>query len=126
MKLKPFDLSMIEDTSMYDHLPYKRDAERCNIGSVALYSGNVVKYYRCSLGDTLELADMDELAVEKIQNYIKREKERLASFESEPEVIDSYDDEYNSNELSDEQIAGLLGDKPKKKGFLGNYDDEEI
>jgi len=126
MKLRPFDLSMIEDTSMYDHLPYKRDAERCNIGSVALYSGNLLKYYRCSFGDTLELTDMDELAIEKIQEYIEREQERLASLEAEPEVLDSYEDEYpDVNELSDDQIASLLGEKPKKKAFLGDYDDED-
>ena len=119
---------MIEDTSMYDHLPYKRDAERCNIGSVALFSGNVVKYYRCALGETLELNDMDELAIEKIRKYVERENERLASLDTESDVVDSYyDGEYvDSNDLSDEQIAGLLGDKPKKKGFLGNYDDEEF
>ena len=126
MKLRPFDLSMIEDTSMYDHLPYKRDSERCNIGSVALYSGNVVKYYRCSLGDVYELTDMDELAVEKIQEYINRERARLTEMDDAPGVVDSYEEEfYDSNELSDEQIAGLLGDKPPKKSFLGDYVDDE-
>ena len=73
MKLRPFDSSMIEDTSMYDHLPYQRDADICNIGSVALCSGNLLKHYRCAFGDTLELTDMDKLAVEKIQEYIERE-----------------------------------------------------
>lgn len=127
MKLRPFDLSMIEDTSMYDHLPYKRDSERCNIGSVALYSGNIVKYYRCAFGDTLELSDMDDLAIEKIQEYIKREQDRLSPQDEEIDVVDSYDNEYGDvNELSDEQIAGLLDDKPKKKAFLGNYDDEDF
>ena len=127
MKLRPFDLSMIEDTSMYDHLPYQRDSERCNIGSVALCSGNLLKYYRCTFGDAFELTDMDELAIEKIQEYIKREQERLAPLEEEPEVVDSYEEDYaEGNELSDEQIAGLLSDKPKKKRYLGNYDDEDF
>ena len=127
MKLKPFDLSMIEDTSMYDHLPYKRDSERCNIGSVALCSGNLVKHYRCDFGDTFELTNIDDLAIEKIQEYIKREQERLASSNEAPEVVDSYEEEYSgSNELSEEQIAGLLGDKSNKKRFLANYDDEDF
>ena len=125
MKLRPFDLSMIEDTSMYDHLPYQRDADICNIGSVALCSGNLLKHYRCAFGDTLELTDMDKLAVEKIQEYIEREQERLGLSGEEPEVVDSYEDDYN-DELSEEQIASLLSEKPNTKRFLGNYDEEDF
>jgi len=37
-----------------------------------------------------------------------------------------YEDEFpDVNELSDDQIASLLGEKPKKKAFLGDYDDED-
>ena len=127
MKLRPFDLSMIEDTSMYDHLPYQRDSDRCNIGSVALCSGNLLKHYRCAFGDILELTDMDALAVEKIQEYIEREQKRLGYLEEEPEVVDSYEDDYpDNNALSDEQIASLLNDKSNKKRFLANYDDEDF
>lgn len=127
MKLKPFDLTLVEDMSMYDHLPYQRDADRCNAGAIALYSGNVLKYYRCSLGEVLEFADMDELAAVKIGEYIEREKERLSAFEEASEVIDSFDeDDYTEEGLSDEQLAGLLSDKPKKKALLGDYDDEDF
>lgn len=126
MKLKPFDLSLVDDMSMYDNLPYQRDSDRCNAGAIAMYSGNLLKYYRCSFGETLELNDMDELAAKKIQEYIKREKERMAlSQVSESEVIDSFVDEDNDG-LSDEQLQSLVGDKSKKKAFLGNYDDEDF
>ena len=123
MKLRPFDLSMIEDTAMYDKLPYQRDAERCNIGSVALCSGNVVKYYRCNYGDVLELTDMDELAIKKIQQYIEREQERLHVDETDSEVLDDYKDEYiDENELTDDEIAALLADKAKRAAFVDDED----
>lgn len=126
MKLKPFDLSMADDMSMYDHLPYQRDSDRCNAGALALYSGNVVKYYRCSFGEILDLADMDDLAVKKIQEYLKRERERLAALEtSEPEVIDTFAEDEDEDGLSAEQLQSLVGDKPKKKSFLGDYDYED-
>ncbi len=126
MKLKPFDLSMADDMSMYDNLPYQRDSDRCNAGALALYSGNILKYYHCSFGEVLELNNMDDLAAEKIQNYLKQEKERLASLESDKiEVIPTFTDDEEENGLSMEQLQSLVGDRPSKKGFLGNYDDED-
>ena len=63
--------------------------------------------------------------MEKIQEYIEREQERLGLSGEEPEVVDSYEDDYN-DELSEEQIASLLSEKPKKKRFLDNYDEEDF
>lgn len=126
MKLKPLDFSLIDDMSMYDHLPYQRDSDRCNAGAIALCSGNVLKYYRCSLGEVFELTDIDDLAAIKIKEYVKREEERLAAANETSEVIDTFDEEDSGEELSDEQIASLLADKPKKKALLGDYDDEDF
>ena len=124
MKLKPFDLSLVDDMSMYDHLPYQRDSDRCNAGALALYSGNVLKYYQCSFGETFELNDMVELAAEKIQNYLEREKERLSTLSSEEaEVVTTFTDD--EDELSDEQLQSLVGDTSRKKRFLDAYDDED-
>lgn len=126
MKLKPLDFSMIEDTSMYDQLPYQRDSDRCNAGAVALYSGNIVKYYRCSFGNAIELTDMDTLAAVKIKEYTEREKERFSSVGEETEIIDFAEETAAAEGLSEEQLDELLADKPKKKALLGEYDDEDF
>ncbi len=123
MKLKPFDLSMGDDMSMYDNLPYQRDSDKCNAGALALYSGNILKYYRCSLGEVLELNDMDNLAVLKIQDYLKREQERL--FSSEIDNMDVIFNEEDEDGLSMEQLEQLVGNNAHRKSFLDNYDDED-
>ena len=123
MKLKPFDLSMGDDMSMYDNLPYQRDSDKCNAGALALYSGNILKYYRCSLGEVLELNDMDNLAVLKIQNYLKREQARLSP--SDINGIDVISNDEDENGLSMEQLEYLIGDNAHRRRFLDNYDDED-
>ena len=127
MKLKPFDLSMGDDMSMYDNLPYKRDSDKCNAGAIALYSGNILKYYHCSLGEVLELNDMDNLAVLKIQAYLKQEQKRLSStYMDNVDVIpnENYQDEYE-DEFSMEQLEQLVGNNGHRRNFLDNYDDED-
>lgn len=47
---KPYDTSLEDgnNRSMYDKLPYQRNADMCNASTLALNSGNLVKYYRCN------------------------------------------------------------------------------
>ena len=118
---------MGDDMSMYDNLPYQRDSDKCNAGALALYSGNILKYYQCSLGEVLEITDMDKLAVTKIQAYLKREQERLSSYtahQNDVEVIPNENYDYE-DEFSMEQIEQLIGNNGHRRNFLDNYDDED-
>ena len=110
VKLKPFDTSLVEDTSMYDNLPYKRDPYRCNADAIALESGNVLKFYQCKLGDTYKLTDMDTLADKKIHEHQEKESERLAEISKENiEVISA--GESSNNHLTDDELHELMEDK---------------
>ena len=124
MKLKPVDLSMGDDMSRYDNLPYKRDSDKCNAGAIALYSGNILKYYHCSLGEVLELNDMDNLAILKIQSYLKQEQKRLSStYMDDVDVIPN--ETYEDDDFSMEQVKQIVGNNGHRRNFLDNYDDED-
>lgn len=47
----PYDKSLEENISMYDKQIYIRDLTLCNTDTLGLVSGNVIKYYRCNIGD---------------------------------------------------------------------------
>lgn len=44
----PFDITQGERIRMYDNMPYVHDVDLCNKDTVALESGNVLKFYRCA------------------------------------------------------------------------------
>lgn len=119
MKLRPFDSSLVEDTSMYDKLPYIRDPYRCNADAITLISGNVLKFYRCKQGNKYELTDMDRLASEKIREYQKREAERLEQFsENDIDVIPAEQEHIEG--LSENEIQELMDDKQDTDSYEEN------
>lgn len=54
-RFRHYDNSLENNLSMYDHMPYYRDENLCNQSTIALESGNVIKYYRVKLLDPFEL-----------------------------------------------------------------------
>ena len=42
-----YDTALDFHVTMYDHLPYQRDSDYCNIEKVMLVSGRVIKFYLC-------------------------------------------------------------------------------
>lgn len=121
VKLRPFDSSLVEDTSMYDKLPYKRDPYRCNAEAVSLVSGNILKYYQCRPGNTYELTDMDNLASEKIRDYQKRESQRLEKIsEDHIDIISSQQGNDIPEGLSEGEIEELMEDKSLSDSLTDN------
>lgn len=49
----PYDRNLEQDFSMYDRLPYNRDISLCNYDTLGLISGNIIKYYRYKLVETI-------------------------------------------------------------------------
>lgn len=47
----PYDKSLEENISMYDKQAYICDVTLCNADTLGLVSGNVIKYYRCNIGE---------------------------------------------------------------------------
>ena len=42
-----YDVHLDYQITMYDQLPYKRNADLCGEQNIAMYSGHVIKYYMC-------------------------------------------------------------------------------
>lgn len=51
----PYDYTLEEKISMYDLMPYNRDNTLCNGDTLGLISGNIIKYYRCKLVETVSI-----------------------------------------------------------------------
>ncbi len=70
-QFKKYDSRYDFDVSMYDHLPYDRDEDLCNISSVKLESGNLIKYWRCKSKDSIPIVNKESLIEEdKIEDKI--------------------------------------------------------
>ena len=70
---KHYDSSLEYSITMYDHLPYARDERVCGSDKIALFSGNVIKFYSYKTVDTCIIANQDE----KIQTKIKEREQTL-------------------------------------------------
>lgn len=82
---EPYDTSLEDNMSMYDKLKYKRDADLCNASALALNSGNLVKYYRCSYeAESKEISTHDsefkQIATKHIREQEKEEYEKHTHF----------------------------------------------
>ena len=103
-----YDVHLDYQITMYDQLPYKRNADLCGEQNIAMYSGHVIKYYMC---DNKE----KQFAVD---NHHEQIKAILAKIEADSVVKPTADDieDTSSNEpdgISQEQIQTLLDDNPE-------------
>lgn len=105
-----YDGTLDYGITMYDELPYQRDADVCNSSTVALYSGHIIKYYLCNNKQEeypINNRDDDiELILQKIS-----EQEALRRI-SEAEALPSED---SSDEITQEQIQTLLEDNEEQE-----------
>jgi uncharacterized protein (DUF1919 family) len=51
----PYDSSLEENMPMYDNLPYICDVTLCNRDTINMESGNIIKYYRYTIGEAFEI-----------------------------------------------------------------------
>lgn len=103
---KKYDGSLDYGIEMYDNLPYKRNSDVCNEGSVALYSGHIIKYYLCNNEDEAYLIDNKDDEIQSILRRAREEAEKHQTDDTEPEVIG------DPTELTDEQLQALTTDQP--------------
>lgn len=94
---QPYDSTLEENMSMYDKLPYKRNADMCNASTLALVSGNLIKFYRCNYHEPREIDTQDDHFNAIVSNHLKRqEKELQRLHEHFPTIYQSLQD--NSEE----------------------------
>ena len=55
-----YDVHLDYQITMYDQLPYKRNADLCGEQNIAMYSGHIIKYYMCdNKEDSFEVDNHD-------------------------------------------------------------------
>ena len=101
-----YDGSLDYGIEMYDNLPYKRNSDVCNEGSVALYSGHIIKYYLCNNEEEAYLIDNKDDEIQSILRRAREDAEKRQTDDTEPEVIG------DPAELTVEQLQALTTDQP--------------
>lgn len=119
-----YDGTLDYGITMYDELPYQRNADVCNSSTVALYSGHIIKYYLCNNKQEEFLINNRDDDIEHILQKIS-EQEALRRM-SAAETVSS---EIPSDEITQEQIQTLLEDKEEAEDVpmkeVENLDDIE-
>lgn len=100
----PYDSSMEVDTTMYDHMPYKRDYDICNGKTIRLVSGNIIKYFRCVEQNTFEVKNHDNEVKAKLAKLNQDNQKDIVSDASSTETTTEKIPEV----LSEEQLEQLL------------------
>lgn len=102
-----YDSSLEYGITMYDNLPYQRNADKCNENHVTLISGQVIKYYMCTPVKTCYTINNHDTEIEQILREARiREKERLKIQETEQIVEPETDDD----ERIEDPIQSLVQD----------------
>lgn len=85
---KPYDTSLEDNISMYDKLPYKRDEDLCNVSTLGLVSGNLVKFYRCSGSEEEKAIDNRDDAFSKIvSKHLEAHEKSIAQLHAHYPVL---------------------------------------
>lgn len=91
---QPYDATLEENMSMYDKLPYKRNVDMCNASTLALISGNLVKFYRCTYDEPREIDTQDSKFDAIVTAHIrKQEKEILTLKRKFPSIYGALEED---------------------------------
>lgn len=101
-----YDTALDFHVTMYDHLPYQRDSDYCNIEKVALISGRVIKFYLCLNQPEFFAIDNKDDVIEDILAEAKIAKKQYEAAKRK-QLFDTAAD----SGVSEEQIQSLLDDR---------------
>lgn len=107
---KKYDSALDYGITMYDELPYKRNADVCNGSTVALYSGHIIKYYLCNNEEDCFLIDNHDDEIGQILLDIQQQNALREISEPEPVATESLPLE----EITEEQMQNLLEDNDEE------------
>lgn len=104
---KPYDTKLEDNISMYDKLPYKRNEDLCNMHTLSLNSGNLVKFYRCNGSEeTKDIANQDELFSQIVSEHLKSQEKNLSDLRTHyPILFASPDHKGNPDEPYEEEVS---------------------
>lgn len=109
--LGPYNTTSTDHLEFYDHIPYKRNPDRCGAEQIALESGNLIKFYQCAKKEPLAIATHDEefqKKLEQLENTRTRQQKR--QLELQQQKID----EENQQSLTAEETDALFSDSSEE------------
>lgn len=70
---KHYDSSLEYVSTIYDNLPYQKDVGLCGEDKIAMFSGNVIKYYCCTDAGPRVIPTQDD----KTDAYLSQKKQEI-------------------------------------------------
>lgn len=116
---QPYDTKLEENISMYDKLPYQRNIDLCNASTLALNSGNLVKYYRCANApEAKEIDTRDNRFSSIVSEHLKEQEEAYRRLHTQyptlygalPDNME-FEEDYESDETIPEDMELTNGDE---------------
>lgn len=105
---RKYDEAMDYHITMYDNLPYARDADFCGEQQIAMYSGHIIKYYLCLNEDTVfEVNNHDD----EIEEILAAVQQKEFVMEKKPSSRPSKSKTDVESGITQEQIRTLLKDQ---------------
>lgn len=111
--LTPYNTAPIDHLEFYDHIPYKRNADRCGAEQIALQSGNLIKFYQCAGQEPCVIATHDDdfqAKMEQIYQTEERQRRRQLELQQQREA------EQNATSLTEEETDALFSDHENSEG----------
>ncbi|HBA97527.1 MAG TPA: hypothetical protein DCZ23_05405 [Lachnospiraceae bacterium] len=117
---RKYDEALDFHITMYDNLPYERDADFCGSQQIAMYSGHIIKYYLCLNEDNVFEVNNRDDEIENIlataqQEYVKRKT---------PAARPSKKKTNEESGITQEQIRTLL--KDQDRDAPSGYEDDNL
>lgn len=114
-----YDASMDYGITMYDQLPYRRDADRCNGSNVTLNSGHIIKYYMYRTSDSYYTINNKDDCIQQILHTAALQEQKRREAEAEPIVEATVQEDDDSGETEAipapaEQLPEDTGPEPVK------------
>ena len=94
--------------TMYDNLPYARDADFCGEQQIAMYSGHIIKYYLCINEDTAFEVNNHDDEIEEILAAVQQNE--FVIKQKNPSRLSKNKTDTESG-ITQEQIRTLLKDQ---------------
>lgn len=103
-----YDEAMDYHITMYDNLPYARDADFCGEQQIAMYSGHIIKYYLCINEDTAFEVNNHDDEIEEILAAVQQNE--FVIKQKNPSRLSKSKTDTESG-ITQEQIRTLLKDQ---------------
>ncbi|MDD6208618.1 MAG: hypothetical protein PUB10_08880 [Clostridiales bacterium] len=110
--LAPYNTTSTDHLEFYDHIPYKRNSDRCGADQIAMESGNLIKFYQCAKKEPCAIANHDEEFRRKLEQLRKTEERQRTR---QLELQQQKENKENASSLTEEETNALFSDSSNEE-----------